>query len=153
MSLGDQFFNISPRFWKVQLNVLNPKRLSLLLIYLPLYIVPMLVFNFVQTSSYYFKDKPKLFTLLVWAANTLPALLFVFYVYGKIIFTGLTPITNAAMSRANGSMLDALLLMLPVSFISAHFYHKTKNFYIGAFINAMLFAWAAVGTDLITFLG
>lgn len=153
VSLGDQFFNISPRFWKVQLNVLNPKRLSLLLIYLPLYIVPMLVFNFVQTSSYYFKDKPKLFTLLVWAANTLPALLFVFYVYGKIIFTGLTPITNAAMSRANGSMLDALLLMLPVSFISAHFYHKTKNFYIGAFINAMLFAWAAVGTDLITFLG
>lgn len=153
VSLGDQFFNISPRFWKVQLNVLNPKRLSLLLIYLPLYIVPMLVFNFVQTSSYYFKDKPKLFILLVWAANTLPALLFVFYVYGKIIFTGLTPITNAAMSRANGSMLDALLLMLPVSFISAHFYHKTKNFYIGAFINAMLFAWAAVGTDLITFLG
>ena len=112
----------------------------------------MLVFNFVQTSSYYFKDKLKLFTLLVWAANTLPALLFVFYVYGKIIFTGLT-LSPTLPCRANGSMLDALLLMLPVSFISAHFYHKTKNFYIGAFINAMLFAWAAVGTDLITFLG
>ena len=29
----------------------------------------------------------------------------------------------------------------------------TKNLYIGAFLNALLFAWAAVGTDLITFLG
>lgn len=153
VSLGDQFFSISPRFWKVQLNILNVKRLSLFLIYLPLYLLPMLVFNFTQTSSYYMEDKPKLFTVLVWAANTLPALLFVLYVYGTIIFTGLTPITNAAMSRANGSMLDALLLMLPVSFISAHFYKETKNFYIGAFLNSLIFAWCAVGTDLITFLG
>ncbi|HAN94032.1 MAG: hypothetical protein WBI67_00675 [Limnochordia bacterium] len=153
VSLGDQFLKISPRFWKVQLNVLTPKRLSLWLIYLPLYLIPMVVFNILQTSAYYFENRPRLFRLLVWAANTLPALLFVLYVYGKIIFTGLTPITNAAMSRANGSMLDALLLMLPVSFISTGFYHKTKNLYIGAFLNALLFAWAAVGTDLITFLG
>src|SRR5690606_42159910 len=96
---------------------------------------------------------PMCFRLLVSASNSLPALLFVLYVCLKIIFTGLTPITNAAMSRANGSMLDALLLMLPVSFISTGFYHKTKNLYIGAFLNALLFAWAAVGTDLITFLG
>jgi hypothetical protein len=153
VSLGDQFFKVSPRFWKVQFNVLTPKRLSLFLIYLPLYLVPMIVFNILQTSAYYFENKPRLFKLLVWAANTLPALLFVLYVYGKIIITGLTPITNAAMSRANGSMLDALLLMLPVSLISADFYHRTKNLYIGAFLNALLFAWAAVGTDLITFLG
>ncbi len=153
VSLADQFFGVSPRVWKVQLNILNPNRLRLWLIYFPFFLLPMLVFNFVQTSSYYLKDRPKLFTLLVWAANTLPALLFVLYVYGTIVFTGLTPITNAAMSRANGSMLDALLLMLPVSFITAHFYNKTNNFYIGAFLNAMFFAWSAVGTDLITFIG
>jgi len=153
VSLADQFFGMSPRVWKVQLNILNPNRLRLWLIYFPFFLLPMLVFNFVQTSSYYLKDRPKLFTLLVWAVNTLPALLFVLYVYGTIVFTGLTPITNAAMSRANGSMLDALLLMLPVSFITAHFYNKTNNFYIGAFLNAMFFAWSAVGTDLITFIG
>lgn len=153
VSLADQFLKISPRFWKVQFNVLTPKRVGLWLIYLPWYLVPMIVFSILQTSAYYLEDKPRLFRLLVWAANTLPALLFVLYVYGKIIFTGLTPITNAAMSRANGSMLDALLLMLPVSFISAHLYDRTKNLYISAFLNAVLFAWAAVGTDLITFLG
>lgn len=152
VSLADQFFGMSPRVWKVQLNILNPNRPRLWLIYFPFFLLPMLVFNFVQTSSYYLKDRPKLFTLLVWAANTLPALLLL-YVYGTIVFTGLTPITNAAMSRANGSMLDALLLMLPVSFITAHFYNKTNNFYIGAFLNAMFFAWSAVGTDLITFIG
>lgn len=153
VSLSDQFFNLSPRFWKVQLNVLNATRLRLMGIYFLFYIIPMLIFNYMHTSSYCYEDKPVLSTVLVWMANTLPALLFVIYVYGKIRLTGLTPITNAAMSRANGSMLDAVMLMLPVSIITAHFFRKTKNFYIAAFFNALFFAWNAVGTDLITFLG
>lgn len=153
VSLGDQFFNLSPRLWKVQLNVLNGTRLRLFVIYFLFYIIPMLIFNYMHTSSYLFEDKPVLSTVLVWMANTLPALLFVIYVYGSIRITGLTPITNAAMSRANGSMLDAVMLMLPVSIITAAFFRKTKNFYIAAFFNALFFAWNAVGTDLITFLG
>src|SRR5690606_22907790 len=110
-------------------------------------------FSFILTSSYYMKDRPKLFTFLVWASYTLPALAFVFYIYGTIISTGLTPITNAAMSRANGTMLDALFLMIPISYITAHFFRKTRNLYIAGFLNAMIFAWIAVGTDLITFIG
>ena len=153
VSLGDQFFNLSPRFWKVQLNVLNATRLRLFVIYFLFYIIPMLIFNYMHTSSYCFEDKPVLSMVLVWMANTLPALLFVIYIYGSIRIVGLTPITNAAMSRANGSMLDAVMLMLPVSIITATFFRKSKNFYIAAFFNALFFAWNAVGTDLITFLG
>ena len=112
----------------------------------------MIVFNILQTSAYYFENKPRLFKLLVWAANTRRRAVRTVRVR-EDHHHRFTPITNAAMSRANGSMLDALLLMLPVSLISADFYHRTKNLYIGAFLNALLFAWAAVGTDLITFLG
>jgi len=36
---------------KSRLNVLTPKRLSLWLIYLPLYLIPMVVFNILQTSA------------------------------------------------------------------------------------------------------
>lgn len=153
VSLGDQFLTLSPRFWKVQANVLSLKRLSLWLIYFVAFLIPLLVINYTQTCSYYMEDKPVLSSALIWMANALPAILFVFYVYGSIIFKGLTPITNAAMSRANGTMLDAVMLMVPISFITAHFYRKTKNFYLPAILNAMIFSWLSVGTDLITFLG
>ena len=152
VSLADQFFTISPRIWKVQMNILNPKRFSLFLIYFPCYLIPMLIINYMQTSSYYIEENKRLSTFLVWASNTLPALLFVIYVYGSIFIKGVTPITNAAMSRANGTMLDAVILMIPISFIAAHFYRKTKNFYFPAILNSMLFAWLAVCTDLITYL-
>ena len=57
------------------------------------------------------------------------------------------------MSRANGTMLDAVILMIPISFVTAYFYRKSKTFYLPAILNAMLFSWFSVGTDLITYLG
>lgn len=106
-----------------------------------------------QTSSYTVEGKPGLSTVLVWMANALPPILFVIYVYGSILTKGLTPITSAAMSRANGTMLDAVILMIPISFVTAYFYRKSKTFYLPAILNAMLFSWFSVGTDLITYLG
>ena len=153
VSLGDQFFKLSPRFWKVQANILTAKRLSLWVIYFVAFLIPLLVINYMQTSSYYVEGKPGLSTVFVWMANALPPILFVIYVYGSILTKGLTPITSAAMSRANGTMLDAVILMIPISFVTAYFYRKSKTFYLPAILNAMLFSWFSVGTDLITYLG
>ena len=85
VSMGDQFFKVSPRFWKVQANILTAKRLSLWVIYFVAFLIPLLVINYMQTGSYYIEDKPVLSTVLVWMANALPPILFVIYVYGSIL--------------------------------------------------------------------
>ena len=53
------------------------------------------------------------------------------------------------MSRANGSLVDAAIMMIPVGILAYTLYRKTKNFYLPAVFNAMFFTWMAVATDLI----
>ncbi|MGN1163287.1 MAG: hypothetical protein ACI4S4_00630 [Candidatus Ornithospirochaeta sp.] len=152
VSLGEQIFCVSPRLWKVMMNSLTPKRFALFLIYLPCYLIPFVVAHYIQSASYDCGES-KLTYLLMWAANALPPMFFIAYVYGKLAFTGLTAITGLQMSRANGSLLDACIMMVPVGVIEASLFRKTKNHYVPAVLNAMLFTWMAVGTDLITWLG
>lgn len=46
---GETFFGLSPRLWKVQINVLNSTRWGLFLTYFPLYLLFFGIFNFSQT--------------------------------------------------------------------------------------------------------
>lgn len=153
VTLADQTMNISPRLFKIMANVLTGQRMYLWALYFVCYLIPMLVFGYMQTSSYFVEDKPAASGLLIAAANVIPPVLFLCYCYGMIAFKDVTAINSAAMSRAFGSMMEAAILMIPVSIITTVFYRKSKNYYIGAILNAMLFSWLAVGTDLITYIG
>ena len=149
VTFGEQLFSISPRFWKVQINSLTPLRMEKFLLYFPLYLVPFLIANYLHSTSYYMKDKPVLSTVLFWLANGLPPMFFLIYAYGQIALFHTTPITSLGMSRANGSLVDAAIMMIPVGILAGTLFRKTKNFYLPAVFNAMFFTWMAVATDLI----
>lgn len=149
VTFGEQLFSISPRFWKVQINSLTRLRMEKFLIYFPLYLIPFLIANYLHSTSYYIQEKPVLSTVLFWLANALPPMFFLLYAYGKIALFHTTPITSLGMSRANGSLVDAAIMMIPVGILSSTLYRKTKNFYLPAIFNAMFFTWMAVATDLI----
>lgn len=149
VTFGEQLFAISPRLWKVQLNSLTRLRMEKFLLYFPLYLIPFLVANYLHSTSFYIKDKPVVSTILFWLANGLPPMFFLLYAYGKIAFLHTTPITSLGMSRANGSLVDAAIMMIPVGILASILYRKTKNFYLPAIFNSMFFTWMAVATDLI----
>jgi len=149
VTFGEQLFTMSPRFWKVQLNSLTKLRMEKFITYFPLYLIPFLIANYLHSTSNYIKDKPVLSTVLFWLANGLPPMLFLVYAYGKIAIFHDTPITSLGMSRANGSLVDASIMMIPVGILASILYRKTKNFYVPAAFNAMFFTWMAVATDLI----
>ncbi len=149
VTFGEQLFAISPRLWKVQLNSLTRLRMEKFLMYFPLYLIPFLVANYLHSTSFYIKDKPVASTILFWLANGLPPMFFLLYAYGKIAFLHTTPITSLGMSRANGSLVDAAIMMIPVGILASILYRKTKNFYLPAIFNSMFFTWMAVATDLI----
>lgn len=149
ITLGEHLFTLDPRLWKIQLNSLTVLRMEKFLIYFPLFLIPFLVANYLHSTSYYLKDKPVLSTVRFWLANGLPPLFFLAYAYGTIAFTHTTAITSLGMSRANGSLIDAAIMMIPVGIVASLLYRKTKNFYLPAIFNAMFFTWMAVATDLI----
>lgn len=149
VTFGEQIFAMSPRFWKVQINSLTRLRMEKFLTYFPLYLIPFLVANYLHSTSYYLEDKPGLSTVMFWLANGLPPMLFLVYAYGQIAVLHTSPITSLGMSRANGSLVDAAIMMVPVGILASKLYRKTKNFYLPAIFNAMFFTWMAVATDLI----
>ncbi len=149
VTFGEQLFSISPRLWKVQINSLTRLRMEKFILYFPLYLIPFLIANYLHSTSFYIKDKPVASTVLFWLANGLPPMFFLVYAYGKIALFHTTPITSLGMSRANGSLVDAAIMMIPVGILASILYRKTKNFYLPAIFNAMFFTWMAVATDLI----
>ena len=149
VSFGEQLFSISPRLWKVQINSLSRLRMGKFLLYFPMYLIPFLFANYMHSTSCYLKKKPVLSTVMFWLANGLPPMFFLLYAYGKIALTHSTPITSLGMSRANGSLVDAAIMMIPVGIFASMLYKKSKNFYLPAIFNSMFFTWMAVATDLI----
>ena len=149
VTFGEQIFAMSPRFWKVQLNSLTRLRMEKFLTYFPLYFIPFLVANYLHSTSYYLESKPVRSTVMFWLANGLPPMLFLVRAYGQIALMHTTPITSLGMSRANGSLVDAAIMMIPVGILASSLYRKTKNFYLPAIFNSMFFTWMSVATDLI----
>ncbi|MBQ0072206.1 MAG: hypothetical protein KBS81_10205 [Spirochaetales bacterium] len=145
----EQMFSMSPRFWQVQVNSLVPLRMGKFLLYFPMYMIPFLFANYMHSTSCYLEKKPVLSTVLFWLANGLPPMLFLCYAYGKIAFMHTTPITSLGMSRANGGLVNAAIMMVPVGIFASTLYRKTKNFYLPAIFNSMYFTWLAISTDLI----
>ena len=151
---GETFFGLSPRLWKVQINVLNDTRWGLFLTYFPLYLLFFGIFNFSQTIGLKLRNQSEgRFTFLVWLSSTIPAAAFLIFTYGKLFLTGYTAITNVQMSRANSTLLNCILTYLITCKVTTYCYKKTGGFHTGAVINAVIMTWVAVATDLITVIG
>ena len=147
---AEVFWGLSPRIWKVQINVLNNTRWGLFLTYFPLYLLFFGVFNFSQTIGLKIKGQSEAgFTRLVWLTSTIPAALFLIYAYGKLWMTGYTAITNVQMSRANSTLLNCILTYFITCKVTTFCYKKTGSYHTGAVINAIIMTWTAVATDLI----
>ncbi len=70
---AEVFWGLSPRIWKVQINVLNNTRWGLFLTYFPLYLLFFGVFNFSQTIGLKIKGQSEAgFIRLIWLASTAP---------------------------------------------------------------------------------
>ncbi len=148
---AEVFWGLSPRIWKVQINVLNSTRWGLFLTYFPLYLVFFGVFNFSQTIGLKIRGQSEAgFTRLVWLTSTIPAGLFLLYAYGKLWLTGYTAITNVQMSRANSTLLNCILTYFITCKVTTFCYKKTGSYHTGAVINAIIMTWTAVATDLVT---
>ncbi|MBR4470645.1 MAG: hypothetical protein IKS54_04945 [Erysipelotrichaceae bacterium] len=149
--LADVLWSLSPRVWKVQLNVLaTPIRWQMFVTYFPLYLLFFGVFNFSQTIGLRIEGQSEAaFTRLVWLTSTIPAGLFLLYAYSKLWFTGYTAITNVQMSRANSTLLNCILTYFISCKVTTYCYQKTGSYHTGAVINAIIMTWTAVATDLI----
>lgn len=149
--VSETLWCLSPRAWKLQINLLTPERMKLFLTYFPLYLVFFSVFNYNHTIGLRLKGQSEGgFTALVWLSSAFPVILFLGFTYGKLIFTGYTAITNVQMSRANSSLLCNFLTYFVVCKVTTFFYKKTGSFHTGAIINAAIMTWVAIGTDLVT---
>lgn len=149
--MADVLWSLSPRIWKVQINVLsNPLRWKMFLVYFPFYLLFFGVFNFSQTIGLKINGQSEAaFTRLVWLTSTIPAGLFLLYTYSKLWLTGYTAITNVQMSRANSTLLNCILTYFISCKVTTYCYKKTGGFHTGAVINAIIMTWTAVATDLI----
>ena len=149
--VAETFWGMSPRLWKVQINVLNSTRWGLFLTYFPLYLLFFGVFNFSQTIGLKLKNQSEgKFTFLVWLSSTIPAAAFLAFTYGKLFLTGYTAITNVQMSRANSTLLNCVLTYFITSKVTTFCYKKTGGYHTGAVVNAVIMTWVAVATDLVT---
>ena len=148
---AEVFWGLSPRIWKVQVNILNSTRWGLFATYFPLYLLFFGVFNFSQTIGLRIRGQSEAgFTRLVWLTSFIPAGLFLIYAYGKLWLTGYTAITNVQMSRANSTLLNCVLTYFITCKVTTFCYKKTGSYHTGAVINAIIMTWTAVATDLVT---
>ena len=149
--LSETLWVLSPRAWKLQINLLTPDRMLLFVTYFPLYLIFFSVFNYNHTIGLRLKGQSEgKFTALVWLSSAFPVILFLGFTYGKLFLTGYTAITNVQMSRANSSLLCNFLTYFVICKVTTFFYKKTGSFHTGAIINAAIMTWVAIGTDLVT---
>ena len=118
-------------------------------VYFIMFFVLFLVFAAIQADGLRLKNS-KNGRANYWVAllaNALPAVLFVGYVFGKMILTHVTAITGREMSRANGAMLGMLILYFVIAAVVTKFYKKTGNIYLVAAVNAAFVTWLSINTQ------
>lgn len=115
-------------------------------VYFVMFFVLFAIFAGIQTNGLRLKGgKGNYWVTLV--ANALPAVLFVGYVFGKLILTGYTAINGREMSRANGAMLGMVILYFVIAAVVDKFYKKSGNIYLVAAINAGFITWLSINTQ------
>lgn len=136
------------RLFQTYMATIDATRLYEFPVYFIMFFALFLVFAAIQSNGLRLKSSNNwddYWTTLL--ANALPAILFVGYVFGKIILTHVTVITSREMSRANGAMLGMLILYFVIAAVVTKFYKKTGNIYVVSAVNAAFVTWLSINTQ------
>ena len=138
------------RLFQTYFAPVGANRVAMIPLYVIMFGILFSVYAWVQADSYRFKSEKKsnIFTFL---ANALPALIFVAYIFIRLMITHVTPISGRAMSRANSTMLGMVLMYFVIAKVVTYFYKKTGNIYICAMVNTMFVVWLSVNTQQLIF--
>lgn len=133
------------RIFQTYMAPVSANRVSMIPVYTILFGVLFAVYAWLQADAFRFeKGGSKKTYLLTLVANALPALLFVAYIFGRLLLTHVTPITGREMSRANGAMMGMLLLYFVIAKVVTYFYKKTGNIYVCAMVNTLFVVWLSI---------
>lgn len=136
------------RIFQTYFAPVSANRLTMFPVYFLLFGLMFTVSAFLQVDTMRFKkEKPLASYVLTLLSNALPAILFVVFVFGKLIITRVTPIDGREMSRALGAMMGMLLLYFVISKITVFFYKKSGNMYVCAMVNTALVVWMSINTQ------
>ncbi len=135
------------RIFQTYFAAIPSGRIGQYIIYYIMFLILFTIYAFLQTESVRIKGtSPRVQYLILLIMNALPAIIFLGLLYGKLVFTHVTPINGREMSRAQGAMMGMLLLYPVIAGVVKKFYHKTANIYVAAAINAALITWLSVNT-------
>lgn len=136
------------RLFQTYFAPVSANRAAMIPVYVVLFGVLFSVYAWLQADGLRLKDgRPVVNYLLTLLANALPALLFVGYIFGRLLLTHVTPIAGREMSRANGAMMGMLLLYFVIARVVTYFYKKTGNIYVCAMVNTMFVVWLSINTQ------
>jgi hypothetical protein len=143
--VGERLFGNYARIFQTYFSSMTPTRFMLFPVYFVIFALLFSVFTFIQADTLRLKDgEPWMNYVITWIANALPAILFLMYIFGTLIFTHITPINGREMSRANGVMLGMLILYFVIAKVVTYFYKKSGNIYVCAMVNAAFVVWLSV---------
>lgn len=135
------------RIFQTYFATIAPGRVGQYIVYYIMFLILFTAYAFLQTEASRIKGtSPRVQYLILLIMNALPAVIFLGLLYGKLVFTHVTPINGREMSRAQGAMMGMLLLYPVIAGVVKKFYNKTANIYVVAAINAALITWLSVNT-------
>ena len=136
------------RVFQTYFAPITANRVPMIPVYAILFGVLFSVYAWLQADGFRLKNgSPAVNYLLTLLANALPALLFVGYIFGRLLLTHVTPISGREMSRANGAMMGMLLLYFVIAKVVTYFYKKTGNIYVCAMVNTLFVVWLSINTQ------
>lgn len=136
------------RVFQTYFAPITANRVAMIPVYAILFGVLFSVYAWLQADGFRLKNgSPAVNYLLTLLANALPALLFVGYIFGRLLLTHVTPISGREMSRANGAMMGMLLLYFVIAKVVTYFYKKTGNIYVCAMVNTLFVVWLSINTQ------
>lgn len=135
------------RIFQTYFASIAPGRIGQYIVYYIMFLILFTAYAFLQTEASRIKGtSPRVQYLILLIMNALPAVIFLGLLYGKLVFTHITPINGREMSRAQGAMMGMLLLYPVIAGVVKKFYNKTANIYVVAAVNAALITWLSVNT-------
>lgn len=136
------------RIFQTYMSSIGAHRLYEFPVYFILFAILFTVYAAIQADGLRLKNaKESTNYWITLLANALPALLFVGYIFGTLIFTHVTAINGREMSRANGAMMGMLLLYFVIAGVVTKFYKKTGNIYVVGMMNAAFVTWLSINTQ------
>lgn len=142
------FFQSDWRLYVVAITTLNPDRIWMVFLYLPLYLV-FYVFNSIAINSFNrftIREKEWVNTALLAVVNALPSIVIVAIQYITFAVTGELAFHEGVMAIAGIWLQFVIPYLIVTVIITRKIFRATNNPYIGGFIMAAIATIASVGT-------